>query len=512
VVSEQPPSALTGATTTIQGHGKYVVTSSRTSAGDLADWNIFNKVSGNGDGDAWSTGSAGTYYDGNGTHIGDGTLGGVDGEWLKLEMPYKTKLRHVSLAPRSTSHYAYMPEAFTILGSNDDSSWTTLKALTGQTWTSPNDVKYVIDASASYKYYAIVVEETNGNFATIGEWRLFTESFSVEGGIMTTTAASGLETGFTEHPVAPLTGSTTYNANIGTNGEFPPSTHYVEGHGTYEVWASSQYNVSGQATREVWKLFDGSKVSTNFQEGAATNYEFYNSSSPYEYVGTRGSTTTDVGGTRYKGVWVQLKLPYTITLAYTKINNWTPDTDRSPGAGVILGSNDGDNWYKLTEFTGLTYTSNEEIVQVNATTPYQYYRMVATNTIGSIALSFTEWRLFSATGVTKMDNVLISGELAVDGGALQTSHIKWPKVPLKANESEGYVASVSSVFNSFYNAWNAFEDKGEYTNDVSPRGPRVMVHFRVVLPKPFELRGTTRSHTNGFRFNSHKLFNSRISI
>src|SRR5210317_1102538 len=81
VVSEQPPSALTGATTTIQGHGRYKVTSSATSGGGLADWNIFNKVAGNGVGDAWSTGTG--YYDNNGTHTGNATLGGVDGEWLK---------------------------------------------------------------------------------------------------------------------------------------------------------------------------------------------------------------------------------------------------------------------------------------------------------------------------------------------------------------------------------------------------------------------------------------------
>jgi hypothetical protein len=69
-----------------------------------------------------------------------------------------------------------------------------------------------------------------------------------------------------------------------------------------------------------------------------------------------------------------------------------------------------------------------------------------------------------------MDNVLISGELAVHGGALQTSHIKWPKVPLKANESEGYVASASSVFqnDSKYQPYHAFEDKGEYTNGAEP--------------------------------------------
>src|SRR5210317_193002 len=262
---------------------------------------------------------------------------------------------------------------------------------------------------------------------------------------------SGLERGFTEHPVVPLTGSTTYNANIGTTGEFPPSTHYVEGHGTYEAWASTQYNVSGQATREVWKLFDGS-TSTYFQQVAATDYDWYNASSPYEYVGTRGTTTTDVGGTRYMGVWVQLKLPYTITLAYTKINNWTSNTDRSPGAGVILGSNDGDNWYKLSEFSGLTYTSNEEIVQVNATTPYQYYRMVTTNTVGTGTINFTEWRLFAEKPVTRMENVHISGDLSSE--TLQTGYIKWPKVPLKAVESEGYVASASSGTSFAYKAFN----------------------------------------------------------
>src|SRR6056300_756685 len=291
---------------------------------------------------------------------------------------------------------------------------------------------------------------------------------------------SGLERGFTEHPVVPLTGSTTYNANIGTTGEFPPSTHYVEGHGTYEAWASTQYNVSGQATREVWKLFDGS-TSTYFQQSSSTDYDKYNVSSPYEYVGTRGTTTTDVGGTRYMGVWVQLKLPYTITLAYTKINNWTSNTDRSPGAGVILGSNDGDNWYKLSEFSGLTYTSNEEIVQVNATTPYQYYRMVTTNTVGTGTINFTEWRLFAEKPVTRMENVHISGDLSSE--TLQTGYIKWPKVPLKAAESEGYVVTASSEFDpDLYAAWHAFEDKDEYNaNSQEPAWAPAIDTFRNAL-------------------------------
>jgi hypothetical protein len=477
IVSEQPPAALTGDSTVVDGHGRYKVTTSLEASG-FKGYKVFDKTVGvNTNG--WSTGAVGAYNN-DGTYAGSNTLASVNGEWIKLEFPYKTTLRHVALAPRDTSSYSAMPEDFSIVASNDDSTWVVLKSVDGQAWSSTDYVNFVVDASTAYKYYAIVVELTNNNFAQIGEWKLFTETFSVDAGVVSTTAASGLDVGYTEHPVVPLKGSTTYNANIGTNGEFPPSTHYVEGHGTYEAWASTQYNVSGQATREVWNLFD-KQTGTSYQIGAATNYDWYNTSSPYEYVGTRGSTTTDVGGTRYMGVWVQLKLPYTITLAYTKINNWTSDTDRSPAAGVILGSNDGDNWYKLTEFSGLTYTSNEEIVQVNATTPYRYYRMVATNTLGSLSLNFTEWRLFAEKPVTRMENVHISGDLSSE--TLQTGYIKWPKVPLKAAESEGYVASASSVHNNAtnYQPYHVFEDKGEYSHPAYPSWASGVDSFAVGL-------------------------------
>jgi hypothetical protein len=459
IVSEQPPSALTGATTLVDGHGRYKVTTS-LEAGSYQAWKCFNKSIDNAD-SGWSTGANGA-YNGDGTYAGSNVIAGVSGEWVKIEFPYKTTLRHVSLSPNV--YYSAMPENFSIVASNDDSNWTVIKSVTGQAWTSADYVNFVVNAGVAYKYYAIVAQLTNTNYAYIGEWRLFTETFTVDAGVVSTTAASGLDVGYTEHPVVPLTGSTTYNANIGTTGEFPPSTHYVEGHGTYEAWASTQYNVSGQATREVWKLFDGS-TSTYFQQSSSTDYDKYNVSSPYEYVGTRGTTTTDVGGTRYMGVWVQLKLPYTITLAYTKINNWTSNTDRSPGAGVILGSNDGDNWYKLSEFSGLTYTSNEEIVQVNATTPYQYYRMVTTNTVGTGTINFTEWRLFAEKPVTRMENVHISGELSSE--TLQTGYIKWPKVPLKANDSEGYVVTASSVENTQSQrfAFNAFNEFTRYSGD-----------------------------------------------
>jgi hypothetical protein len=211
VVSEQPPSALTGATTTIQGHGKYVVTaSSEGYIDEHPSWHTFNKTNvfdGGGYSSAVSYATTSPY-----AHTGGMSLGGVTGEWVQLELPYKTKLRHISLQSRA-GNVVNMPSVFSIIGSNDNTSWTTLGSFSGLTGDDYlirhiGDVQkqFVINATEQYKYYAIVV--TNMLWVMLimrrlilGELRLFTESFSVDGGIVTTTAASGLETGFTEHPV-----------------------------------------------------------------------------------------------------------------------------------------------------------------------------------------------------------------------------------------------------------------------------------------------------------------------
>ena len=468
IVSEQPPAALTGDSTVVDGHGRYKVTSSGM-LGSNYDYNIFSKN----ETDTWI--SLTNTFNVDGTHAGSESLGGVSGEWVKLEMPYKTTLRHFTLRHdidnTTLGQRRQFPVDFKIVASNDDTNWQTLNTTTGVSTPEASDpaLTFVVNASASYKFYAIVVEKiTSGaafNRCHIGELRLFTETFTVDAGKVNMTAASGLDVGYTEHPVEAFTGSTTYNANIGSNGEFQPSTHYVEGHGTYEAWASTQYNASGQDTREVWKLFD---TGSDYWGSALTGaFETYNSSSPYEYVGTRDTTTTDVGGTRYKGVFVQLKMPYAITLAYTDIYRAiiANNPNRAPGAGVFFGSNDGEHWYKLTEFSGASYASDDkERITLNATTPYQYYRFVITNIVGGNSQTstlFSQWRLFAEKPVTRMENVHISGDLSSE--TLQTGYIKWPRKSLKANESEGYVASASNVYNTSvttapYTAFNNYRE------------------------------------------------------
>jgi hypothetical protein len=411
IVSEQPPAALTAATTTVDGHGKYTVYASNVATNSNA-WNAFDQS-----GSVWWE-STEVYS------------GGAGGEYLKITFPYKTTLRHFVYTGKSGA-YTSWAKAANIAGSNDDSTWTTLASFSGFGPTSDDPKTVVVNASAPYKHYKFTITENSGSvdYATVAQLKLFTETFTVDAGVVSTTAASGLDVGYTEHPVEAMTDYKTY----------------VEGHGTYEASASSEYS----STDNVYDIFNYSTSSVDWISGTAA----YNASTGV-YEGSY--VTTDVGGTRYTGEYVQLKLPYGILLSHSNVMPW--DVQRAPADGVILGSNDGEAWYKLTEFSGESYTSSTwKKLDVNATTPYTHYRLVFSKVGTGQHASITEWRLFAEKPVTRMENVHISGDLSSE--TLQTGYIKWPKVPLKGDQSEGYVASASSTYSSTsYLAHYAFDD------------------------------------------------------
>src|SRR5210317_169702 len=442
IVSEQPPAALTynTATSQIDGHGKYVIDTSRnqftTYTGNST--NAFHPTTGG----WWS--SAADYTNGvantSGTFSSLTDSGGTThyGAWASLKLPYKTILRHVKMNQRahSTGRFTF-PSAVTVLGSNDDGATKVLiqNAISVPSAADYYDTQIVVDASEKYRtyYFSFPTLQESTTYIQVGKIRLYTETFTVDAGVVSTTAASGLDVGYTEHPVEPMTDYHTY----------------VEGHGTYEASASSY---DSTYSLYPWEAFDDD---TSTRWTISTSDDNYNvSTGEWDQTAIDASPdvfTSDVGGTRYHGHWLQIKLPYTVTLSHTNIHPQT--IERAPKDGAILGSNDGEHWYKLTEFSGKTYTASTWTrIDVNATTPYQYFRMSATKNGGDSKLELTEWRLFAEKPVTRMENVHISGDLSSE--TLQTGYIKWPKVPLKAVESEGYVASASSGTSFAYKAFN----------------------------------------------------------
>jgi hypothetical protein len=172
VVSVQPPSALSANTTTIAKHGTYTVTTSSLAANSNA-WNAF-------DGDSaveWlgSTTSDHVYNGGEYTYSGTSNLfagnyiqTGVSsaGEWLAIEFPYKTTLRHMKLTPPTT--YQQYPASANVYATNDSLTWTELTNWSG---VNPGDQQsnvqtIIVNATESYKKYAMVVTKQTGRIRT----------------------------------------------------------------------------------------------------------------------------------------------------------------------------------------------------------------------------------------------------------------------------------------------------------------------------------------------------------
>jgi hypothetical protein len=346
VVSEQPPSALAGASTTITNHGVYKVTASTGSPE-----NAFDKSAGT----SWTASS--DYGGGGGTGVyvpGTARLhtSTVQGDWIALEFPYKTTLRHLTFTGNT--------EKANLYATNDGGiTWTELK-----NWES-GETTVVVDASENYKKYGLVTTKTTGSATlSLTELRFFTESFAIDGGKVA--MASGAITGgntimdqtgpharhvvpLRKYPEVFLDGPTT-NSEAANDNEFI--------YGAYKVTTSSTHPNNG---RLGWRAFNGDHTSGWISASGSWN------SSTDVYQGGNGLP----GG--YTGEWIKLELPHKI-----KVERMVIEADlnggRRPLTGYLLGSNDDSNWSVIKQLSGSDSIPNQNMnnLQINGTAYYKY--------------------------------------------------------------------------------------------------------------------------------------------
>jgi hypothetical protein len=157
--------------------------------------------------------------------------------------------------------------------------------------------------------------------------------------------------------------------------------NYFDGHG--EFCASGSSEVSGL---QAWEAFNDTRV--NNDDGWVSSVGIYTLDN---YTSVNPAVAANINGVY--GEWLELKLPYKITLDRFIIQSRNSagggqEPEAAPGDGNIWGSNDGINWTLLTFFTGLTYGGAThqglpETVQVNSTTPYSYFRLQPTKRSGT---------------------------------------------------------------------------------------------------------------------------------
>ena len=78
--------------------------------------------------------------------------GAVNGEWIKLELPNKIKLKQMIMYNYDATR---IPEDWRLYGSDDNSNWTELFSKTGQ--GAINENLYNVNATDMFKYYGLVI-------------------------------------------------------------------------------------------------------------------------------------------------------------------------------------------------------------------------------------------------------------------------------------------------------------------------------------------------------------------
>jgi len=521
VVSVQPPSALTANATTVAKHGTYTVTTSSLAANSNA-WNAF-------DGDSaveWlaSTTIAHLYNGGNGLYSGTSNLfagnyiqPGVSsaGEWLAIEFPYKTTLRHMKLTPPAT--FQQYPASANLYATNDSLTWTELTNWSDvNPVTSSNVQTVIVNATETFKKYALSVTKTNGSNTNtaLAKWQLFTESFSIDGGkvAMAQQAATGGETVMDQsgpHGRLPNTvplkkyPEIAFDGEIGNFVSIPnkgdhnqiSNTYIIGGH---KVVASSEIT-HNSSRMSAWKLFDSGVTEGEYSGwGLAEAFNAYNAANPGEYPssGTARLATTDVDGNSIEtGGWIYIKLPNKIKLKRYSLKPWGIANRYGvadyPKEFYIYASNDGTNWKLINSQTnpqtpsvlGSSDSSQETIsydVSQTGLGYYSYYAMTIRkinsvavqaidNTVQATYMLIGEWELYGyeedpPAGDTSVDTTFTS--------IMNTPQTTGANVYVDANLSSDFTnrvvgPTVSNTHTTYVSAGKYWELSGNVESNVT---------------------------------------------
>jgi len=333
VVSEHPPEAMTSNTVTVTDHGVYRVRSSGQYSTNV-DYSAFNKSTGT----YWVspsgyTGASNVYSAS--TQLSSASSTAL-GEWISMEIPYKVKLRYVRLSQGLNAES--FPTDAKLYGSTDNNAWTEIKAWTGAT----AEDTHLVNATTAYNYFALVTTKVAGDYdkTSVGDIKLFCESFSVDGGKVEMPTSTKLSDGSSfieqtkskkliKYPREALTG---YSQN------------------GYTVSASSEYNSSYRAWEAFNNIFPPGGDS-DLEGWISQTGDYSSTATNGEYLATGTSTFSGAPSGEQDGSWIKLQLPTKIKLNYLVLKQRRNSSAQEYSKNVVVyASVDNSSWYSLGRF------------------------------------------------------------------------------------------------------------------------------------------------------------------
>jgi hypothetical protein len=185
--------------------------------------------------------------------------------------------------------------------------------------------------------------------------------------------------------------------------------------GTYTASASSVADNSPDYAFNKLPTSD-SDTTTNDRWASAATYNSstgaYSGAVSTSYYATKTATSTST----YSGEWLQLQMPSSIVIASYSISTERTILNRGPKNMIVLGSNDGTNWYLLDTETNITgYSGNvaKPFTVSSNTTLYSYYRLCIGANNNNTNTAVGEWKLFGYQNMflTKLGSRANEGDL-----------------------------------------------------------------------------------------------------
>jgi hypothetical protein len=302
------------------------------------------------------------------------------GEWLQVKMPAAVPIRGYNLQGMLESYMSRSPRNFSILGSNDGTTWAVVDERSNiNDWTASVRTFTLTQASAAYSYYRIVVasvgnagfQDAGANTVQIATWTLVRADAAIA------TALS--------YPSGAMRELVKGNQKTVSGQPY--------GNGSWVFSASSSYDATAYPYNAFGPGSLAGALAIHWHSSSSNAYNAY--SFVYNSDPARASTTSATDGAVHYGEWLQVAMPDKVfPQAYTILprqdNSWY--AARSPRDWVILASTDGSSWVPIDVRAGInnwTLTAKTfTISPVYSNIPFNYYRIVvkAVGNSGSSAL------------------------------------------------------------------------------------------------------------------------------
>lgn len=93
--------------------------------------------------------------------------------WAQYQLPIAYTVLNYSIRNASSNSYNKSPTAWTLQGSNNGSSFTTIDTVSGLTWVDGETKNFTVDTAGSYLYYRLNMTASNGTFLLFNEFYLY---------------------------------------------------------------------------------------------------------------------------------------------------------------------------------------------------------------------------------------------------------------------------------------------------------------------------------------------------